>query len=200
MRERAACSSAAERASALLVIVPGCPTQFAAKYVGVMIVKQYAWRAHHSQPPHLSSHHKAAHHTHKDAANPTTLRRRVQEIKTAGGQRGKCLSCRKHAAPQEALQLQRRELNLHVAGQGWRQLARALGMDAERSKDEVARKKLLQAEERVLEVNKTCAPAEVVIKVFAPIRRGRGEHQFMFSTSSHFELVTDPQPSASSAI
>jgi hypothetical protein len=73
-------------------------------------------------------------------------------------------------------------------------------MDAERSKDEVARKRLLRAEERVLEVDKTCAPAEVVIKVFAPIRRRRSEHQFMFSTSSHFELVTGPQLCASSAI
>jgi hypothetical protein len=96
-------------------------------------------------------------------ANPTTPGLRVHHEKAAGGQRGKCLSCCEHAAPQEALQLQRWELNLHVAGQGWRQLARALGMDAERSKDQLAREKLLQAEKRVLEIDKTCAPAEVVI-------------------------------------
>jgi hypothetical protein len=72
-------------------------------------------------------------------------------------------------------------------------------MDAERSKDQVAREKLLQAEKRVLEIDKTRAPAEVVIEVLAPIRRGCGEHQFMFLTSSHFELVTIPRPSASSA-
>ncbi len=160
MRHRAACSSAAE-ASASRVVVPGRPTEFAVKRIGVMIVKQYARRG--TRPLHLSSRHKAAHHTHKNVANPTTLGLRVQDIKAAGGQRGKCLSCRKHAAPQEALQLQRWELNLHVAGQGWRQQARALGMDAERSKDQLAREKLLQAEKRVLEIDKTCAPAEVVI-------------------------------------
>jgi hypothetical protein len=43
MRHRAACSSAAE-ASASRVVVPGCPTEFAVKRVGVMIVKQYAGR------------------------------------------------------------------------------------------------------------------------------------------------------------
>ena len=67
-----------------------------------------------SLPPHLSSRHKAAHDAHKDTVNPTGYLRRVQEY---SGRRGdERVSCGKHAAPQEALQLKRLKLQLHIAG------------------------------------------------------------------------------------
>ncbi len=53
-------------------------------------------------------------------------------------------------------------------------------MDAKRRKDELARKALLEAEEGVVVVNEERAPAEVMVKVFAPIGRGRDEHSLLF--------------------
>ncbi len=67
-------------------------------------------------------------------------------------------------------------------------------MDAQRSKDELAREKLLQAEERVLDVDEASAPAKVVIEVFAPIRRGRDEHLFMFLLFSFPSIDHAPIP------
>jgi hypothetical protein len=65
MRHRAACSSAAE-ASASRIVVPGCPTEFAVKYVGVMTVKQYTSRhitrgVAPASAPELSSQSRSSH-------------------------------------------------------------------------------------------------------------------------------------------
>ena len=69
-----------------------------------------------SLPPHLSSRHKAAHDAHKDALNAATLRPRVHEAEHTGRRGDERVSCGEHAAPQEALQLKRLKLELHVAG------------------------------------------------------------------------------------
>ena len=87
------------------------------------------------------------------------------------------MGCKEHAAAQEALQLKRRKLHVHVAGQGRRLLAQATRAVAECSTDEEAREQLLQAEERVPVVDEARTPAKVVIEVFAPIRRRRYELQ-----------------------
>jgi hypothetical protein len=83
------------------------------------------------QQPHLSSLHKAAHDAHKDAPHATPHSCLVC-IRT--GRRGdESVSSGEHAAPQKALQLQRRKLQLHKAGKGRQCLVRALRMDPHRS-------------------------------------------------------------------
>lgn len=101
----------------------------------------------------------------------------MHEAEYSGGRGNERLSRGEHKCPQEALQLNRRELNLHVAGQGQRWLTQALRTDIHRSKDELAREMLLPAEKRVPVVNEVGVPAEVVIEVLAPIRRRRDQHQ-----------------------
>ncbi len=146
---------------------------------------------------HLGSLHKAAHNPHEHAVNPTTLRHRVHEAEHTGTRGDERLSRGEHKAAQEALQLKRRELNLHVAGQGRRRLAQALRSNTQRSKDELAGEVLLPAEERVPVVDEAGVSAKVVIEVLAPIRRRRDQHQVVFSLFSlvqHSALLkwTDP--------
>jgi hypothetical protein len=147
---------------------------------------------------HLGSLHKAAHDAHEHAVNPTTLRHRVHEAEYTGRRGDERVSRGEHKAPQEALQLKRRELNLHVEGQGRRRLTQALRTDIQSSKDELAREMLLPAEERVPVVDEAGVPAKVVIEVLAPIRRRRDQHQVLFSLFSlvqHLALLiswTDP--------
>ncbi len=111
----------------------------------------------------------------------------MHEAEYSGGRGNERLSRGEHKCPQEALQLNRRELNLHVAGQGQRWLTQTLRTDIHRSKDELAREMLLPAEKRVPVVNEVGVPAEVVIEVLAPIRRRRDQHQVMFLLFSHVQ-------------
>ena len=133
-------------------------------------------------PPHLSSRHKAAHHARKDAVDLAPLRDQAHHAGRRGNQRTRC---GEHAAAQEALQLQCWNMYLNVGGGQRRRCVRggqrrrserAPRVDAKRRKDELAREKLLDAEEGVVVVNEERAPAEVVVMVFTPIGRGRDEH------------------------
>ena len=69
-------------------------------------------------PPHLSSLHKAAHDAQKDAPHAAP---HACLVRTRTGRRGhpgpgdESLSSGEHAAPQKALQLQRRKVQLHNA-------------------------------------------------------------------------------------
>ncbi len=96
-----------------------------------------------SLPPHLSSRHKAAHDAHKDSVNPAILRLHVHAGEHTGRRGDECVSCGEHAAPQEALQLKRQEVELHAKGprrgEGWQQLARALHMEEDGDVDEFDR-------------------------------------------------------------
>ncbi len=90
------------------------------------------------------------------------------------------MSCGEHAAAQEALQLKRQKLELHVAGQAWQQPSRALPVDPHRSIDELAREqKFVQADWCEWDSpmgNKAFDFAEVVIEIFTE-RRMRSRAQ-----------------------
>ncbi len=74
------------------------------------------------------------------------------------------MSCGKHAAPQEALQLKWRKLELHAGGpgEGWQQLARVLCMEEHGGVDEFEREHNLV---KLLVDRGAHEPADVAISV-----------------------------------
>jgi hypothetical protein len=123
-----------------------------------------------SLPPHLSSRHKAAHDAHEDTVHPATLRRPKHQATRTGRRGDESARCGEHEGAQEALQLKRRKLDLHVAWQA-RPPARAPCVEEHGSEDEVVReRKLMQAGVDMVMVNKAHDLAAIVVEKFD--RRG----------------------------
>ncbi len=139
-------------------IAPECHAAFAAHCVNTAMTKKHASasfqkksaRAHstqhtaHSthrslQHSHLSSGQKTDNDANEDAVSPPTLGPRGHEVEHAGRRGDECASEGGDAAAQEALQLRRRNLELHVVGGVRQRLAHALRAEAEYSMDEAAR-------------------------------------------------------------